>query len=133
MYLIFHWQLYCNKDAIGKPAQIWCHNTFEDGAMYSFIPVEFLICRCSFTVASFNNESVLFIRIANTIIAMSYYNTQSIISNAVLLCIRISCATLMPYTCTYVPSIYLHVLFILANYNLQFVFTLNNTIYICTT
>ena len=50
---------HCNKDAIGKPAQIWCHNTFEDGAMYSFIPVEFLISRCSFTVASFNNESVL--------------------------------------------------------------------------
>ena len=37
---------HCNKDAIGKPAQIWCHNTFEDGAMYSFIPIEFLISRC---------------------------------------------------------------------------------------
>ena len=64
---IFHWLLYngiiykphCSKDAIGKPAQIWCHKTFEDGAMYSFIPVEFLICWCSYTVASFNNESVL--------------------------------------------------------------------------
>lgn len=48
-----------NKYGIGKPAQLWSHNDFETGASYSFIPIDLLICRCSYSVTSFNGESVL--------------------------------------------------------------------------
>ena len=50
-----------NKNGIGKPAQIWCYNTFENGAMYCFLPVKLLVCRCSFIVTSFDGESVLIV------------------------------------------------------------------------
>ena len=47
-----------NKNGIGKPAQIWCYNTFEK---YCFLPVNLLVCRCSVIVSSFDGESVLIV------------------------------------------------------------------------
>ena len=48
-----------SKNSIGKPVQIWMHNVFEDSAIYSFMPVQYLKCRCSFSIITFNDDSVL--------------------------------------------------------------------------
>lgn len=49
---------YLQKDGIGKPVQLW-RNDFEVGALYSFLPVQYLKCRCSFCNITYNNEPVL--------------------------------------------------------------------------
>ena len=52
---------HAGKDAFGKPAQIWQYNNFEVGGLYSFIPVQCLKCRCSFSKIVYDNEFVLVI------------------------------------------------------------------------
>ena len=32
---------------LGKPAQLWCSNMFESFSIYSFLPLNHLICRCA--------------------------------------------------------------------------------------
>ena len=48
-----------DKDAFGEPTQIWQHNDFEVGALYTCIPVKYLKCQCSFSNIPYNDESVL--------------------------------------------------------------------------
>ena len=50
-----------NKDIVGKPTQIWHHNKFEAGNLYSFVPVEYLKCRCAASIATVSDESVLLV------------------------------------------------------------------------
>ena len=50
-----------NKDVVGKPTQIWHHNKFEAGNFYSFVPVEYLKCRCAVCIATVSDESVLLV------------------------------------------------------------------------
>ena len=48
-----------NKNKIGKPAQIWCHNLFECNGVHSFIPISLIKNRCAHCVSTVNNEQVL--------------------------------------------------------------------------
>ena len=50
-----------NKDVVGKPTQIWHHNKFEAGNFYSFVPVEYLNCRCAVCITTVSDESVLLV------------------------------------------------------------------------
>ena len=50
-----------NKNGMGKPAQIWCYNSFEDGGIYSFLPVRNLTNRYSFSTATFDDELVVIV------------------------------------------------------------------------
>lgn len=38
------------KNLIGKPVQVWCHNVFEDGGVHSFLPIDCIKCCCAFGV-----------------------------------------------------------------------------------
>ena len=50
-----------NKNKIGKPAQIWCHNLFECDGVHSFIPIPLIKNRCAHCVSTVNNEQVLLV------------------------------------------------------------------------
>lgn len=47
-----------HRNLISKPVQVWCHNVFEDGGLYSFLPTGYIKCRCAFGVECIEDESL---------------------------------------------------------------------------
>ena len=59
---VVSWHLpHPNRDIIGKPAQVWNHSNFECGGIYTFLPVQYLKCRCAFRVSTVEADPVLVI------------------------------------------------------------------------
>ena len=50
-----------NKNIMGKPVEIWHYNLFEQNGIYSFVPLQFIKCRCAYWVTKLNSEPVLVI------------------------------------------------------------------------
>ena len=48
-----------SKNEIGKPAQVWNHNQYENGGLISFVPVRFLKSWCAHCVIKLENQPVL--------------------------------------------------------------------------
>lgn len=47
-----------NNELVGKPAQIWSHNDFENGGICSFLPVKDLRGRCAFATEHINDDHI---------------------------------------------------------------------------
>ena len=47
------------KSKIGKPAQVWTYNEFEQPGLYSFVPLNLIKCRCAHCIFCIQEESVL--------------------------------------------------------------------------
>ncbi len=47
-----------NRQLIGKPAEVWCISFYESFGMYSYLPVEYILCRCASYVTHINEERV---------------------------------------------------------------------------
>lgn len=59
---VVSWHLpHPNRDVIGKPAQIWNLSKFERGGISTFLPVQYLKCRCAFRITTVEADSVVVI------------------------------------------------------------------------
>ena len=47
------------KNTMGKPAEIWHYNLFEQAGTHSFVPLKLIKCRCAYCITYLNSEPVL--------------------------------------------------------------------------
>ena len=50
-----------DRNAYGKPVELWCHNFYEPFGMHSFVPVDDLTCRCAHGTFKHHDENVLLV------------------------------------------------------------------------
>ena len=41
---------------MGKPAELWCNEMYEAYGVYSYLPVDKIMCRCAYGNITFNDD-----------------------------------------------------------------------------
>jgi hypothetical protein len=47
-----------DRYTMGKPTELWCRRKFEQDGIHSFVPLEYLLCRCAHGMVVHNNENL---------------------------------------------------------------------------
>lgn len=50
-----------DRDALGKPVELWCLRQFEPFGLHSFVPVHNIVCHCAHGLKKFNDEELLLV------------------------------------------------------------------------